>query len=142
MGLKESVNAFYKLFKPVEVARVGIDVEALAVAVKEKVRGIVGNFEVKLIGSLLCGRQVIVNHVLAQYIVFFDNIFPRGFVGAVGQIDEHHIVGLHALVEFLAMLQCCFAGSAPRSPYINEDEFALMGLDDFLENLFAIAQLG
>ena len=54
--MKESVNAFYKLFKPVEVAWVGIDVEALAVAVEEKVRGIVGNFEVQLNGSLLFGR--------------------------------------------------------------------------------------
>ena len=56
MGLKESVNAFYKFLKAVEVARVGIDVEALAVAVEEKVRGIVGHFEVQLNGSLLFGR--------------------------------------------------------------------------------------
>ena len=63
----------------IEVARVGIHAEDVAVAVNEFVGGVTVHAKVVLDGGLLLGGEVVVHHVVACDVVFLDDILPRLF---------------------------------------------------------------
>ena len=64
----------------IEVARVSIHTEDVAIAVNEFVGGVAVHAKEVLDGSLLLGGQVVVHHVVARHVVFLDDILPRLFI--------------------------------------------------------------
>ena len=67
-----------------EVARVGIYIKYLSVAVDEFVGGPAVDLQEMLYGTLLVGGQVVVDDVLARDVVLLDDILPRFVAAAIG----------------------------------------------------------
>ena len=89
--------SFHHLYHPlqrIEVARVGIHAEDVAVAVDEFVGGVAVHAKEVLDGGLLLGRQIIVHHIVACHVVFLDDVLPRLLVGAVGEVEVYDVVAL------------------------------------------------
>ena len=78
----------------IEVARVGIHIKDVAVAVDELVSGKAVHAKEVLDGCLLLGGEVVVHNIVARHVVFLDDIFPRLLVGAVGKVEIYNVVVL------------------------------------------------
>ncbi len=70
----------FHLFKQsdeaVKLTRVNFQIDQFAVAIEELVSGERANTKIALDGSLLFIGQVIVSHIVADYIILFDDILP------------------------------------------------------------------
>ena len=101
--LKETLfHHLQQILQRIEVARVGIHVEDVAVAVDEFVGGVAVHAKEALDGYLLLGGEVVVHHVVARHIVLLDDILPRLLTGAVGEVEVYDVVVLQMLVFLLA----------------------------------------
>ena len=85
--------------------------------------------------------QIIVDNVVAQHLVLFDDILPCFIRATVGQIEIYNVVVLQALVFLLTMLETFLARSAPRAPDVQQDDFPFVRLDEFAQDLFSIAHI-
>ena len=112
------IHRLQQAFQRIKVARVGIHVEDVAVAVDELVGREAVHAKEVLDGGLLLGRQIIVHHIVACHVVFLDDILPRLLIGAVGEVEVYDVVILQMLVFFLAVLQSRLTRAAPRAPDI------------------------
>ncbi len=79
-----SFHLFQQADEPFEVARVGIYVEHLSVAVDETIVGPCVDVKVVLYGTLLVNGQVVVDDVLAREVILLDDVLPRLVTAAVG----------------------------------------------------------
>ena len=125
----------------IEVARVSIHTEDVAIAVNEFVGGVAVHAKEALDGGLLLGGQVVVHHVVARHVVFLDDILPRFFIGTVCKIKVYDVVVLQVLVFLLAFRQGRLARAAPGAPNVKQDNLSFVGLDECTQYLLAIALL-
>lgn len=114
----------------VEVYRVGVDIEHGAIAVDEFVGGVAVDTDEVLDGGLLVLGQVVVDYVVAFYLVFLDDVLPRLVAAAVAEVEIDEVEVLQPLVFLLRVLEALLAGAAPRAPNIDEDELALVRFDN------------
>ena len=88
------VHHLQQVLQRIEVARVGIHIEDVAVAVDEFVCGVAVHAKEALDGGLLLGGEVVVHHVVACHVVFLDDVLPRLLTGAVGEVEVYDVVAL------------------------------------------------
>ena len=79
------------------------EVVDVAVAVDDFVGGKGLHAQIMLDGTLLVGRQVVVDAVFARQVVFLDDVFPRFFAAAVGEVEIHDVVVFQLFVHLLAV---------------------------------------
>ena len=124
-----------------EVARVGIHIEHIAIAVDEFVGREGLDLEEMLYGTLLGLRQVVVHDIVAQKVVFLDDILPCFVSASIGEIEIDEVERFQPLVLFLALRQSGLAGRTPCAPDIEKDQLAPIGLSDFAQHLLAITHI-
>ena len=78
---------------------------------------------------LLAFGQIVVNAVLTSQIVLLDCVLPRFLRTVVGQVEINDVVVHKSLFQLVRLLQCSFAGAAPRSPDVEIDYTALVRLE-------------
>ena len=103
----------YKVFKSIEVTRVGIDIKQISVAVDEPVCGVTVYSEETLYSTLLLAGQVIMYYVVACDIVLLNYIFPalltavegRKLMFSVEASDGVGIIGKGTHVRFIVDIE-------------------------------------
>ena len=94
-----------------------------------------------LYGTLFFSGQVEVYHVVAYDIVLLNDVPPSRFFRLVGQIKEHDVEVFQPFVFFLTMRESFTAGASPDAPNVEQNQSALVRLDEFAQDFLTVAHV-